>query len=206
MEDEVVTFDVLGNGEERWILWAEKANPESARIALLVACGGIWGYDTIYLTWPSDGSGGGSPPGGCPTLFVWDGNDFVEEGVLNIHSDPGVDVVVTHVLETHPVPVGHVYLLKLAEIAEGYNYSHSYIDQVKLYAVDKYGTWHECYLISATHTRYGSVLKELLLSDDIRIETLKGDEILLKFTANHIYVGKIEKFVFVIEGHNPVKR
>lgn len=204
--DNSLTFEAYGVGSERWVIWAENTNPKSVSIIVRAATGPGPDYDqdTIDLTWPSDGSGGGG--GGCPTLFVWDGNDFVEEGVLNIHSNPGVDVVVTHVLETQPVPVGHAYLLKLAEIAEGYNYSHSYIDQVKLYAVDKYGTWHECYLISATHSRYGNVLKELLLSDDIRIETLKGDEILLKFTANHIYVGKIEKFVFVIEGHNPVKR
>lgn len=35
-----------------------------------------------------------SPGGGCPTLFVWNGTAYIEEGALDIHADS--DVTVQH--------------------------------------------------------------------------------------------------------------
>ena len=141
--------------------------------------------------------------GGCPTLFVWNGSDFVDEGVLNIHSEPDVDVTLNHTLATIPARQSFVYTLKLSEIAYGYNFSHSYIDQVKLYTTDNNGVTRQHLLVYASHSRYGNVLWQLLLSDDTRIETLKGDEITLKFFAPPWINPKT--FTFQIEGHNPWK-
>jgi hypothetical protein len=141
---------------------------------------------------------------GCPTLLVWNGTHFVDEGVLNVHSEPDRDVIVQHRLKTTPARQNFICTLKLAEIAYGYNFSHSYIDRVKLYAIDDKGKKHECYLIYANHSTQGNVLLQLWFSDDIRIETFKDEEIDLKFLAP-IFARNITSFIFEIEGHNPYK-
>jgi len=147
----------------------------------------------------------GPPPrGGCPTLFVWNGSQFVKEDVLNIHSEPNIDVTVNYTLKTLPALEHGMYVLKLAEIAEGYNYSHSFIDYVKLYVVDGDGVWHPCHLTQAEHLTHGNVMRELLFSDDKRTETLKNEEITLKFHTPPIWTN-IKAFIFQIEGHNPLK-
>jgi len=145
-----------------------------------------------------------SPPGGCPTLFVWNGSEFIDEGVLNIHSEPDIDVIINHTLTTTPASQYFMYTLKLAEIAYGYNYSHSYIDQVKLYTIDNNNVTHQTYLLYANHSRYGNVLWQLLFSDDLRTDTLKNDEITLKFLASP-WIKDPKTFIFQIEGHNPLK-
>jgi hypothetical protein len=94
-----------------------------------------------------------------------------------------------------------MYTLKLSEIAADYNYSHSHIDQVKLYVIDTNNHLHECLLVYAYHTQYGNVLWQLLFSDDTRTETFKNDEITLKFLALPWINPKT--FIFQIEGHNP---
>jgi len=141
---------------------------------------------------------------GCPTLLVWNGTHFLKEGVLNIHSEPDRDTIVQHRLKTNPARQNFIYTLKLAEIAYGYNFSHSYIDRVKLYAIDDKGKKHECYLMYANHSTQGNVLPQLWFSDDIRIETFKDEEIDLKFLAP-IFARNIASFIFEIEGHNPYK-
>lgn len=142
---------------------------------------------------------------GCPTLLVWNGNQFIKEDILSIHSEPNIDVTVNYTLKTLPASTHGIYILKLVEIAEGYNYSHSFIDYyVKLYVVDGDGIWHPCHLIQAKHSTYGNVIKELLFSDDKRTETIKGEEITLKFHAPPIWTN-LQSFIFQIEGHNPLK-
>jgi hypothetical protein len=141
---------------------------------------------------------------GCPTLFVWNGSHFVKEETLNIHSEPNVDVTVNYTLKTLPAVEHSMYILKLAEIAEGYNFSHSFIDYVKLYVVDGDGIWHPCHLTKAEHSTCGNVMRELLFSDDKRTETLKNEEIILKFHIPPIWTNS-KTLIFQIEGHNPLK-
>jgi len=157
------------------------------------SAGGFYKF-VVNVYWPPDG-------GGCPTLFVWNGTEYVDEGVLNIHSEPNVDTVVNHTLATTPVKQYFVYTLKLAEIAYGYNFSHSYIDQVKLYVTDYDNVIHESYLIYANHSRYGNVWNQLFFSDDARTETVKNDKIILKFLVP-FWVSDAKAFTFRIEGHN----
>jgi hypothetical protein len=164
----------------------------------------VWPYSNTYGFYklsvsvlPNEGSG-------CPTLFVWNGTHFCDEGVLNIHSEPNCDVIVQQTLKTPPIRQNLMYTLKLAEIAYGYNFSHSYIDQVKLYAIDNVGKTYECYLVYANHSTQGNVLYQLWLSDDVRVETFKDENIDLKFLAP-IFARNINHFIFEIEGHNPLK-
>jgi len=143
------------------------------------------------------------PPGGCPTLFAWNGTHFLEEETLNIHSEPNIDVKFFHWLNNSPTPKHNIYTLKLSEIGEGYNFSESFIDNVQFFIVDENGLWYYCLPILAIHSRYSNVLLKLAFSDDIRVDTLKGDEILLKFL--NFWTINPAAFVFVIEGHNPYK-
>ena len=142
--------------------------------------------------------------GGCPTLFVWNGSQFIDEGVLNIHSELNTDIILSQTLQTTPSTQNLVYTLKLAEIAQGYNFSHSYIDQVKLYVIDDKNVIHTSFLVYANHSTYGNVWWQLLFSDDTRIETYKGDEVTLKFLSP-IWIKHPKSFIFQIEGHNPYK-
>jgi hypothetical protein len=79
--------------------------------------------------------------------------------------------------------------------------SHSYIDQVKLLAVDKLGHTRELRLIGAVHSEYGNVLPQLLFSDDVRTNTLPYETIDLKFLVP-IWQSEVGEFIFVIEGYN----
>ena len=46
------------------------------------------------------------------------------------------------------------------------NFSESMIDQVRLYAADRFGNRYLCPLVNAVHNSIGNVLPTLLLSDD----------------------------------------
>jgi len=127
--------------------------------------------------------------GGCPTLFVYDGNSYVKERKSRIHSEEGVDTVDEIVLNTKPVVDNGVYSLSLKETTLP---EHSHIDNVKL-LVDG----EEVKLISAWHSRYGDVTSILRESDDLRTDTKVFDSIELKFDAS-----KTGSFVFRIEGYN----
>jgi hypothetical protein len=143
--------------------------------------------------------------GGCPTLFVWNGSDYVDYGVINIH-DVENDVVREVHVQAEDVSVsGHKVKFTLREGWEGLNYSHSLIDQVKLYAVDSEGNRYLCPLIKAEHSEQGKVLLKLLFSDDYRIDTCLMDTIDLTFIVPYP-TEMIENFTFIIEGHNPLKR
>ncbi len=131
------------------------------------------------------GSSGG---GGCPTLFVYDGKDYVKERKSRIHSEG--DVVDKIMLNTKPVAEDGIYSLLLKETTLP---EHSYIDSVKLFVDGK-----EAELISAVHSKYGDVTSILKASDDIRTDTKVFDKIELKFLAPETE----GEFLFEIEGYN----
>jgi len=142
--------------------------------------------------------------GGCPTLFVWNGSGYMDYGVINIH-DVENDVIREVPVQTEDVSVsGYKVKFTLREGWEGLNYSHSLIDQVKLYAVDSEGNRYLCPLMKAEHSEQGRVLLNLLFSDDYRINTYLMDTIDLTFIMPYP-TETIENFTFIIEGHNPLK-
>ena len=99
---------------------------------------------TFYGLYQPGGGGGG-----CPNLSVWNGTGFVDQGLLNIHNlvNPDSDVVRLFYLNTTPAPILNTwYSLELYEHPPGYNNSHSWINEVSLYAVDTIGVWHLCNL------------------------------------------------------------
>ncbi len=143
--------------------------------------------------------------GGCPTLFVWNGSDYVDYGVINIHDVENDVVREVHVQAEDVSIAGYKVKFRLREGWEGLNYSHSLIDQVKLYAVDSEGNRYLCPLIKAEHSEQGRVLLNLLFSDDYRINTYLMDTIDLTFIMPYP-TETIENFTFIIEGHNPLKQ
>ncbi|MGB9684333.1 MAG: hypothetical protein ACPL1Z_05325 [Candidatus Bathyarchaeales archaeon] len=159
--------------------------------------------DTSFTArYPNSGGGGG----GCPILYVYNGEDYVEEGLLNIHNPVGLDIVCVHNLTTTPQRVGNTYLLKLTEHPQ----THSYIDQVKLYAILENQKAIELPLIAAWHTEKGNVLLQLLFSDDVKTDILGANwnngtsqSIYLNFAAPPPNM-KVVAFVFRVEGNNMV--
>jgi len=144
--------------------------------------------------------------GGCPNLYVWDGVDYVCEGLLNIHDPDGVDLVYQHTLVSTPQRENGAYLLRLTE----HHQTHSYIDQVKLYAILEDGTMKRLPLIYAWHSEDGNVLPQLLFSDEWKTDTLGADlnngtsqSIDLKFASLSPNL-EIVGFVFEIEGNNMI--
>jgi hypothetical protein len=147
-------------------------------------------------------TGGGD---GCPMLFVWNGTNYSYEGLLNIHNTEGIDMLTNHTLLTTPQRVGYTYLFNLIEHPQ----THSYIDQVKLYAILENGMVIQLPLIWAWHSEYGNVLPQLFFSDDWRTETIGANHnngtsqnITLKFLALPPQI-KVTAFIFQIEGYNP---
>ena len=146
--------------------------------------------------------------GGCPILYVWNGEFYAYEGLLNIHNPDGVDVIYNHTLTNMPELVNGTYLFRLVEHPQ----THSYIDQVKLYAILTDGGIIKLPLIYACHSEYGNVLPQLLLSDDWKTETLGANwnngvsqSITLKFAALPPNI-KAKAFIFQIEGNNPIAK
>lgn len=149
--------------------------------------------------------GGG---GGCPILSAFDGSQYVDEGLLNIHNANGEDVVTAHTLTTMLQPVNNRYLLRLMEHPK----THSYIDQVKLFAILEDYREVRCPLIWANHSEYGNVLPKLVFSDEWKTETIGADlndgtsqYIDLRFLALPKNL-KLLGFRFYIEGNNPVMK
>ena len=137
----------------------------------------------------------GGPGGGCPTLFVWNGTSYVEEGILNIHAES--DVTVQHTIQNTPVLKNGFYNLQLRELD---NYT-SHIDQVKLYAIDGQGEWHLCPLTYAYHSSLGKVKQTLLLDDSNRVDLKPTETIDLKFAPSIAY-SETAYFIFEINGYN----
>jgi len=153
---------------------------------------------TAYFQYSDGGGGGGG--GGCPTLFVWNGNGYVDYGVINIHNPSGEDIVREVPVRVEDVGINnHRSKFRLREGWEGLNFSESVIDQVKLYAVDSQGNRHLCPLISAEHSSLGNVLPQLLLSDDYRAQMLLLETVDLTFIVPW---QNIQGFTFAIEGCN----
>jgi len=139
--------------------------------------------------------GGGGGGGGCPTLFVWNGTSYVEEGVLDIHAES--DVTVQHQIQNILVLENGVYKLQLKELD---NYT-SHIDQVKLYAVDNQGEWHLCPLTYAYHNELGKVTWKLRFDDSNRVDLKPTETIDLKFAPSIAY-SETAYFIFEINGYN----
>lgn len=144
--------------------------------------------------------------GGCPMLYVYDGSEFVYEGLLDIHNPDGIDIVFNHTLTTEPSRRGGKYRFRIIEHSQ----THSFIDQVKLYAMLEDGTLVKLPLIRAVHSEDGDVLPQLLFSDDWKTDTLGADHnngtsqsIDLRFLALPRNIEAIS-FVFVIEGNNRI--
>ena len=158
-----------------------------------------WASTYIYLSSMFGGGGGG-----CPFLQVWDGSDYAEEGLLDIHNAEGVDVTYEHTLTTVPETVNGAYKFRLIEHPQ----TISHIDQVQLRAILEDGTVKELPLRQAWHSEDGNVLNLLLKSDDRRVEEKGADHndgtsqsIDLEFTALGPNA-KAVAFVFMIEGNN----
>lgn len=150
---------------------------------------------------PNSGGGGGVWP--CPTLFVWNGSDYVDYGVINIHNSTGEDVIREVPIRAKYVDINkNKVLFRLREGWLGLNYSESVIDQVKLYVVDNEAELKLCPLISAEHSSLGKVKSHLLKSDDVKVQMLLLETIDLTFTVPS---QNIQGFVFVIEGCNILK-
>lgn len=141
-------------------------------------------------------------PGGCPTLFVWDGTTYSDFGVIDIHNSTGQDVIKEVSIPTESVGISNYQAcLKLIEGWEGLHYSHSVIDQVKLYAVID-GNLFLCPLIYAHHNTSGNVLLQLCFSDDWKVDAYLLETIDLKFLVPY---QNIQGYVFIIEGCNILK-
>jgi hypothetical protein len=149
-------------------------------------------------------NGGG---GGCPILSVYDGEDYVNEGLLDIHNPEGLDVTAERILSTRPERVGGRYLLRLTEHPQ----TISHIDQVKLLARLRDGTTVQLSLLSAIHSTEGQVKWELHRSDDNRVDVLGADHnngaseyIDLEFVAPRGL--DIIDYIFIIEGNNVIPK
>jgi len=174
--------------------------------------GGMYYQNPITVTMDADHtltayfsySGGG----GCPILYVYNGTEYICEGLLDIHNPEGVDVVFEHTLVSTPQRVHDAYLFRLVEHPQ----THSYIDQVKLYAILEDKSMVELPLIRARHSEYGNVLPQLLFSDDWKTDTLGANlnngtsqSIDLKFATLNPNMN-IASFVFQIEGNNIIAK
>jgi len=138
---------------------------------------------------------GGDGYGGCPTLFIWDGTDYADEGILNIHAES--DITVQHEIQNTLALENDVYKLQLRELD---NYT-SHIDQVKLYAVDYQGKWNLCPLTYAYHSELGKVKQTLLFDDSNRVDLEPTETIDLKFSPSISY-SQTAYFMFEINGYN----
>jgi len=154
---------------------------------------------------PPDDGGGGGGGGGCPILSVYDGNQYISEGLLNIHASE--DFIRWHRVHAMPESVGKRYLLRLTEHPQ----TISHIDQVRLFARLQDGRMIELPLTSAVHSAHGNVKQKLLISDDVRVDTLGAEHnngvsefIDLKFVAPPRL--EIVECFFIIEGYNAISK
>lgn len=143
----------------------------------------------------------GGNGGGCPILSIYNGEQYIEEGLLDIHAYE--DVIERHTLTTTPQLVDNKYFLRLTE----HPMTNSHIDQVHLLAILKNGKRIVLPLLSALHSTNGNVTNELLLNDDIRVDCLganfnngESESITLEFLALKDF--DIQEFIFLIEGYN----
>ncbi len=145
------------------------------------------------------------PGGGCPFLYVFDGTEYVGEGLLDIHDVTGSDKVVIHSLQTIPSEINNKIHLRLTEHPQ----TISYIDHVRLYGRSENGQWVSLHLESAIHSANGEVRKLLRFSDDLKVKELGADHnngvsetIDLEFVTD----GETNflEFRMIIEGNNAI--
>lgn len=133
--------------------------------------------------------------GTCPTLFVWNGTDYVYETLLNINAYS--DITLQHRIVQPLVKDGAFYKISLRELDE----FTSHIDQVKLYAIAINGETHVLNLTKAVHNELGNIRTILLSDDDNRVDLYPTQTINLEFTLPG-FDGNIAFFIFEINGHN----
>ena len=144
---------------------------------------------------PPEPGGGPQGSGECPTLFAWNGTDYVSEGVLPIHAES--DITVQHTIQNTLALENGVYRLELRELD---NFT-SHLDQVRLYAVDDQGEWHLSPLLCAYLSELGWVTWKLRFDDDNRVDMTPTQTIALRF-APSIPSSETAYFVFEVNGHN----
>jgi hypothetical protein len=157
----------------------------------------MYGFFTLNILPVKEGGGG------CPILYVYDGSQYREEGLLDIHTD-GPDIITSHTLITDPEAIDNYYLVRLVE----HPLTISCIDRVQLFGIRRHsGRLVQLPLVSAIHTTWGDVLAKLLFSDDDRIHILGAEHtgdvsqsIDLKFYVRNDLI--FEGFIFIIEGNN----
>ncbi len=219
----VVTLATDTNTEQHWAVSSclaincldfviKVSTPEGQGLYISSWCGAHWFTFTGLGYWLPDREGYGPSHyiyvgperdgGGCPILSVYNGTDYIEEGLLNIHS-PSFDIKNEHTLIMKPEAVDNRYLLRLTEHYK----TISHIDNVKLFGRLSNGVLIPLQLTSAFHSAIGNVIDTLWLSDDNRVDVLGADHndgisefIDLEFNA-HNGQSFIE-FLFVIEGYN----
>ncbi|GAI86710.1 unnamed protein product, partial [marine sediment metagenome] len=157
-------------------------------------------FDSIGYEYEGGGGGGG----GCPILSVFNGEEYIEEGLLDIHvEEGGDDIIKEYQLIINPEPMKGKYLLRLTE----HHKTHSYIDQVQFMAKLENGKEIFLPLVSAIHSDDGNVKRELLISDDVKTDIIGAD--LKEGSSEYIDLAfaalnglKIVEYTFIIEGHN----
>ena len=136
---------------------------------------------------------GGDP---CPTLFTWNGEEYVDEGVLDIHGSS--DVTVRHVVpKENLAPENGKLMLSLRELDE---YT-SHIDYIKLFAAYDNGLTRECHLTKAEHNKLGNVKRTLMFDDAKRVDLYPSQEIDVQFAAPPNF-NEVDFFIFEINGVN----
>ncbi|MFX1255715.1 MAG: hypothetical protein ACFFCZ_29190 [Promethearchaeota archaeon] len=152
--------------------------------------------------------GGGGGGGGCPNLQVFDGSEYVDYGVLPIHNDTDLysDTFLTRVIDM-PAIINDKMHIRLNEISAGWDYTESYIDQVRLEFVDAEGESTFFTIQKAKHSDIPGNQKQLVADDDdIRLKIVKGQMLDLFFRMPEGF--DVDDFLdgyFVvhIDGHNP---
>jgi len=157
-------------------------------------------YGPPYPPPPPPPGGGG---GGCPFLSVFDGTEYIGEGLLDIHDITGIDKVFIHTLDTSPSQLNNKVHLRLTEHPQ----TISDIDHIRLYGRLENGQWVSLQLKSAIHSTKGEVRKLLQFSDDLRVEELGADHnngVSETIDLEFITDGEINflEFRFIIEGNN----
>lgn len=151
---------------------------------------------TLYYGYDADPSGGG-----CPILSVFDGSEYADEGLIDIHDNYDVEKGV--LIHSEPVPVENTYRMRLTEHPQ----TRSHIDRVRLFGKLSNGVVISLPLVSALHSTIGNVANILRNSDDIRVDTLGAEHnngvseyIDLEFAK----LGNLEfvEYIFQIEGYN----
>lgn len=150
----------------------------------------------------SSGGGGGGGNWPCPTLYAWNGNDYVDYGVIDIHNPSGEDVVREVPIQAEDVDItNNKAKFRLREGWEGLEFSESVIDQVRLYAINEDGKQKRCPLLNTEHSRLGDVQKFIVASDDVKVQILLLETIDLTFKVSE----DVQGYTFVIEGNNIIK-